>query len=188
MSLIFRVHLTLYQHPSYIRGENSRATAIRRHFDMKYFQLYTYFDHNFKYSLFISPSEPAVPGILQFLQIRPWLWTGSWLNRMAWKSSSSRKSSFLLLLLDLLCASLLLPTPSWPGAGSEAASRREGPFLLRSFVSSWPLSLSWETVPELFRLSVKIQVLIQDCPETLLLGSGPSLALVPLLFRSSCQL
>lgn len=153
--------MTLCQHQSCINGEKTlytlllHKTVFLSHFSPIYlhlvFHLLTMTDFILFFFPFPCPLEPAMPGIWHSLLTRPWLWTGSWLNRMAWKTSSSRKSRLLLLLLALLCASLL-PTPSWLSAGSEAASPREGPFLLQSFVSSWPLSLLWETVPELCQL------------------------------------
>lgn len=53
----FRVHLTLCQHPSYIRGEKLRAT---RHSDNKHFQLYTCFDHSLiSFPLFLIRTSSA---------------------------------------------------------------------------------------------------------------------------------
>lgn len=123
---------------------------------------------------FCVSSEPAMPGIWLSLLAKPWLWTGSWLNRMAWKTSSNRKSRLLLPLMALLCAFLLLPTPSWPGAGSGATSPKEGPCLLLSFDSFWPLLLLWETVPELSTLTSELPLNSRpDCPETLPLQLWP---------------
>lgn len=51
------MHLTLCQHPSYIRGEKLRAT---RHSDNKHFQLYTCFDHSLiSFPLFLIRTSSA---------------------------------------------------------------------------------------------------------------------------------
>lgn len=154
--IFFRVLLTLCQHLSCIKGEQTKLTPTENYIHFWHWYRYFQFVHVLpNLSIFVSlffPSEPAMPGIWHSLLTRPWLLTGSWLNTTAWKRSSSRKFHSLLQLRALLCASLLHPTPSWPDVGSEAASPREAPSLLQSFASSWPLWWSWETVPELHQL------------------------------------
>ena len=93
-------------------------------------------------------SGPAEPGAWLSSLARPWRWTGSWLNRMAWRRRSSRRFHWSSRPAAPQCPSSLHPTPNWAAAGRRTASPRPGPSPQQSFVSSWHRWSSWETVPD----------------------------------------